>query len=189
MTGRSPSRDGPKVSADSGSRLLYEVAGVKPRGFGRLGSSEPRCARGRGRPLNDLGAGSDASHRRLRPSPQRAHAPPGGRNRSFVARARCQGNGSLPLDVRRPAPSSSCPGIKDGLQRTVRLNRCRRRRLIIRTDCRVARLGPTTPTRARRLADASVDPTEARKATVRRFGRSDRSAQLPDAPRTWTYDA
>src|SRR5262249_49944853 len=36
---------------------------------------------------------------------------------------------------------------------------------------------PTTPTRARRLADASVDPTDARKATVRRFGRSDRSAQ------------
>jgi len=37
------------------------------------------------------------------------------------------------------------------------------------------RRGPTTPTRAGRLADASVDPTEARKATVRRFGRSDRS--------------
>src|SRR5262249_27985818 len=29
--------------------------------------------------------------------------------------------------------------------RTIRLNRCRRRRLIIRTDCRVARVGPTTP--------------------------------------------
>jgi len=28
-------------------------------------------------------------------------------------------------------------------------------------------------------ADAAVDPTEARKATVRRFGRSDRSA-LPN---------
>jgi hypothetical protein len=27
----------------------------------------------------------------------------------------------------------------------------------------LARFGPTTPTRARRLADASVDPTEARK--------------------------
>src|SRR5262249_17306472 len=78
-----------------------------------------------------------------------------------------------PLDVRRPAHDSSCPGVKEGLQRTVRLNRCRRRRLIIRTDCRVARVGPTTPTRARRLYDASVDPTEARKATVRRFGRSD----------------
>jgi len=33
------------------------------------------------------------------------------------------------------------------------------------------------PTRAGRLADASVDPTDARKATVRRFGRSDRRAQ------------
>jgi hypothetical protein len=42
----------------------------------------------------------------------------------------------------------------------------------------LARVGrPPTPTRAGRLADASVDPTEARKATVRRFGRSDRSAQ------------
>jgi hypothetical protein len=29
----------------------------------------------------------------------------------------------------------------------------------------------------RALADASVDPTDARKATVRRFGRSDRRAQ------------
>src|SRR5262249_44011422 len=45
-----------------------------------------------------------------------------------------------PLDVRRPAPDSSCLGVQDGLQRTVRLNRCRRRRLIIRTDCRVARV-------------------------------------------------
>jgi hypothetical protein len=41
----------------------------------------------------------------------------------------------------------------------------------------LARVGPTTPTRARRLFDASVDPTDARKATVRRFGRSDRPAQ------------
>jgi hypothetical protein len=30
------------------------------------------------------------------------------------------------------------------------------------TLVRLARFGPTTPTRARRLADASVDPTEAR---------------------------
>jgi hypothetical protein len=36
----------------------------------------------------------------------------------------------------------------------------------------LARVGPTTPTRARRLSDASVDPTDARKTTVRRFGRS-----------------
>jgi hypothetical protein len=36
---------------------------------------------------------------------------------------------------------------------------------------RLARVGPTTPTRAGRLADASVDQTDARKATVRRFGR------------------
>ena len=31
----------------------------------------------------------------------------------------------------------------------------------------LARFGPTTPTRAGRLADASVDPTEARKRTFR----------------------
>jgi hypothetical protein len=37
----------------------------------------------------------------------------------------------------------------------------------------LARVGPTTPTRARRPFDASVDHTDARKATVRRFGRSD----------------
>jgi hypothetical protein len=46
-----------------------------------------------------------------------------------------------------------------------------------RTCGRVARFGPTTPTRAGRLADASVDHTEARKATVRCFGRSDRRPQ------------
>jgi hypothetical protein len=33
------------------------------------------------------------------------------------------------------------------------------------------------------------DDTEARKAAVRRFGRSHRSTQRPDAPRTCTYDA
>jgi hypothetical protein len=43
----------------------------------------------------------------------------------------------------------------------------------------LARFGPTTPTRARRLSDASVDPTDARKATVRRFGRSDQSRIIP----------
>src|SRR6516225_9009962 len=31
----------------------------------------------------------------------------------------------------------------------------------VRTASRVARFGPTTPKRARRLADASVDPTDA----------------------------
>jgi hypothetical protein len=41
----------------------------------------------------------------------------------------------------------------------------------------VARVGPTIPTRAGRLADASVDPIDGRKVTVRRFGRSDRRAQ------------
>jgi hypothetical protein len=41
------------------------------------------------------------------------------------------------------------------------------------------RVGPTTPTRARRLADASVDPTDARKDIVVCFGRSDRSRLVP----------
>jgi hypothetical protein len=41
----------------------------------------------------------------------------------------------------------------------------------------LARVGPTTPTRARRLADASVDPTEARDDILGCVGRSDRSAQ------------
>ena len=36
---------------------------------------------------------------------------------------------------------------------------------------------PTTPTRAARLADASVDPTEARNDIRGCFGRSDRRAQ------------
>jgi hypothetical protein len=46
---------------------------------------------------------------------------------------------------RRPAPYSSCPGVKDGLQRRVRLKRCRRGRLIIRTDCTLARVGSRVP--------------------------------------------
>jgi hypothetical protein len=47
----------------------------------------------------------------------------------------------------------------------------------------VRRFGrPTTPTRAKRPFDASVDPTDARKATVRRFGGSDRNALSNDPP-------
>ena len=42
-----------------------------------------------------------------------AHASTGGQNPSAVARPRCQGYGSLPLDVRRPAHYSSCLGVKD----------------------------------------------------------------------------
>src|SRR6516165_3722589 len=38
--------------------------------------------------------------------------------------------------------------------------------------------GPTTPTRAGRLADASVDPTDARNDILGCVGRSDRSAQI-----------
>ena len=41
----------------------------------------------------------------------------------------------------------------------------------------LARVGPTTPTRARRPFDASVDHTEARNDILGCFGRSDRSAQ------------
>jgi hypothetical protein len=44
--------------------------------------------------------------------------------------------------------------------------------VITRTDCRVSRVGPTTPTRAGRLADASVDHTAARNDILGCFGRS-----------------
>jgi hypothetical protein len=106
-----------------------------------------------------------------------AHASTGGQEPSAAAPASFQGNESLLLDLRPPAHCPSCLGVEDGLHRTVRLDRCRRRGFIIRTDCRVARVGPTTPTRAGRLTDASVDPTEARKATTRRFRRSDCAMQ------------
>jgi hypothetical protein len=45
-------------------------------------------------------------------------------------------------------------------------------------DCHrvLARVGPTTPTQFRMSLATSVDPTEARKAIVRRFGRSNRRA-------------
>ena len=69
------------------------------------------------------------------------------------------GNGSL-LEVHRPAYDSSCLGITDGLQRTVRLNQGRRRRLIIQTGCRVAHVGPTTP-KSIRSEVTSVDQTNA----------------------------
>jgi hypothetical protein len=49
------------------------------------------------------------------------------------------------IHVRRPTRESSSPDTEGGLQLTVRLNRCRKRRLIIRTACRVARVGRTTP--------------------------------------------
>jgi hypothetical protein len=39
--------------------------------------------------------------------------------------------------------------------------------------------GPTTPTRAGRLADASVDPTEARNDNLGCFGRSDEARNRP----------
>jgi hypothetical protein len=55
----------------------------------------------------------------------------------------------------------------------------RQPRCAFRSDDRrsLARFGRTPPTRTRRLFDASVDPTEARKPTVRGFGRSHQSAQ------------
>jgi hypothetical protein len=45
-------------------------------------------------------------------------------------------------------------------------------KLISGSDSRVARFGPSIPTRAGRLADASVDPTDARKLAG--FGPADR---------------
>src|SRR5262245_8164162 len=50
--------------------------------------------------------------------------------------------------------------------------------MIIVANSDLARVGPTTPTRAGRLADASVDPTEARCAIVK--GRAGRSRRADD---------
>jgi hypothetical protein len=75
----------------------------------------------------------------------KAHASTGGQEPSAAAPARFQGNDSLLLDLRPPVHCSSCLGVKDGLHRTVRLDRCRRSGFIIRTDCRLARIGSTTP--------------------------------------------
>ena len=47
------------------------------------------------------------------------------------------------------------------LPRTDRLNRWRRRSLIVRTECRGARFGPTTPTQFRMSLATSANPTEA----------------------------
>jgi hypothetical protein len=55
-------------------------------------------------------------------------------------------------------------GVWDDLQRTVRLIRCRRRSLIIRTECRVACFGPTSMREARRHA-AAAPPYEMDRAT------------------------
>jgi hypothetical protein len=114
---------------------------------------------------------------RLRLFLQRAHASTGGQDPSDLARARCQGNDPLPRDVCGPAPDSTCRRVKDGLQRTVRLNRCRRRGLssepivALRASVRRHRraqadrcaLRSIRPTRASRPLRASVDHTEARK--------------------------
>jgi hypothetical protein len=64
-----------------------------------------------------------------------------------IARA----SGSLPSGVCSPAHDSSRLAAKDCLQRTVHLNFCQRYHMIIRIDCRVERIGPTTPTRPSRL--------------------------------------
>ena len=93
---------------------------------------------------------------------QKAHAPTSGQNPSAVARARCQGYGSLPTDDRRPAHSSSCPSVKDGLHRTVRLDRCRRRGFIISN--RLSRCAlRSDDTEADWAELASVDHTEAQR--------------------------
>jgi hypothetical protein len=72
-----------------------------------------------------------------------------------------QRGGSVPL-MFAGGHESCCLGVADGLQQTGCLDHCRRRHLIILTDRRVARFGPTTPKRATTSLAASVDPTEAR---------------------------
>jgi hypothetical protein len=69
--------------------------------------------------------------------------------------------GSLPSVARGTADGSICLGVKGGPQRTVRLNRRRSCRRIIRTACRVAGFGPTTPKQADPLLPRSIRPTRA----------------------------
>ena len=124
MAGRSPSRDGRRVSADSGSRLLrMKSLESSPADSDVSAHPGPRWCSG-------PPAAAQRSRSRLRclsspsgPFPAEDLRSPAAGIGPLRPPARCQGNGSLPLDVRRPAPSSSCPGVKDGLQRTVRLNR------------------------------------------------------------------
>src|SRR5262249_40994181 len=52
------------------------------------------------------------------------------------------------------------------------------------TPFSLARVGPTTPTRAKRLADASVDPTDARNAPAFGTTRSSRWRDRESSPRT-----
>ena len=130
-------------------------------------------ARGRRPPPSDLEADSGASHRRVRPSPQRAYASTGGRNSSAVARAGCQRQGSLPSDSRRPVHDSSCLGVKDGFRRTVRLNRCRGRRRIIRTDSRVGASVDHT-----NVASLSCNPLLLNKLRLLAGGPSDKHADI-----------
>jgi len=52
-------------------------------------------------------------------------------------------------------------------------------------DSRVARVGPTTPTRARRPFDASVDPTEARNAP----GSNNDQPALERRSGNWSFPA
>ena len=100
----------------------------------RITRSVPRCS-------NDLMAECAVRRRERTHQPAAGIRPPSPERDAGVT--------APPLDVRRPAHDSSCLGVKEGLQRTVRLNCCRRRGLIIRTDDCAARVGPTTPTRLR----------------------------------------
>jgi hypothetical protein len=66
-------------------------------------------------------------------------------------------------------PSYSCPGVEVGPQRTVHLKRCRRRRLIIPTDWRVARVGPTTrPTTPKHPPGLPLAPCRPDRLSCRR---------------------
>lgn len=79
----------------------------------------------------------------------------------------CPLSWTFPPDVGRPAHDSSGLGVKDARQRTVCLNRCRRRRLIIRIDSRggfavsvttaLAVLPTNRPRAASKLTDHSSD--------------------------------
>jgi hypothetical protein len=82
------------------------------------------------------------------------------------------GDGPDPREIEYPCPPGPAFQVTVDGSKMTRVQKC----MGPRSDFLDAPVDPT-PTRARRPFDASVDHTDARKATVRCFGRSDRRAR------------